>query len=74
MYRESVGVKPVNELAALIAQVALYLEIRIEIKGEVRFVLEPPAELEPHGFIGEIGKMCPIIRATANPRSGFFPS
>ncbi len=53
----AVGIEPLDKRRALIAQVALDLEIRVERKRRQFAVLHPPPELAVQRGVGEIGDM-----------------
>ena len=54
--KQRVGVEPVHELAALVVQVALHLEVAGEVEGE-RAAVQAAAELLAHGLVGQVGDM-----------------
>src|SRR6202158_2071103 len=53
----AVGIEPLDERRALIAQIAFDLEIRVERERRQLAVLHPPPELAVQGRIREVGDM-----------------
>src|SRR4029077_19793636 len=62
-----VGVEPVYEAQALIAEIALHLEVGVEAEGDLVAVLQVPAELSVQRVVREISDM----RRHAGDRESF---